>query len=67
MAYANLDIALGNHGASLAAECQVAWAHKVRPPLAVNELLIKDLLNKNAGKQYMIDKYIDDQSASWLA
>ncbi|KAL8293757.1 hypothetical protein RQP46_000458 [Phenoliferia psychrophenolica] len=41
MAYANLDIALGNH---------------------VNELLIKDLLNKNAGQQYMIDKYVDDQS-----
>ncbi|KAM0753209.1 Six-hairpin glycosidase [Meredithblackwellia eburnea MCA 4105] len=31
----------------------------------VNELLIKDLLYKNGGVGYMIDKYVDDQS--WWA
>lgn len=42
MAYANLDLALGNRG---------------------NELLIKDLLSKNADQGYMIDRYVDDQSS----
>lgn len=41
MAYADLDIALGNQG---------------------NKFLVTDLLVKNAGQGYMIDKYIDDQS-----
>lgn len=59
MAYANLDIALGNGGAlSFCAASNEA----VLTPLAVNELVIKDLLDKNAGEGYMIDKYIDDQS-----
>ena len=35
--------------------------------LAVNELLIKDLLIKNDDLGWMIDKYVDDQSTFLLS
>lgn len=59
MAYANLDLALGNQGRFTRAPGQFG----ADDSFAGNKLLIEDLLNKNSDLGYMIDDYIDDQSA----
>lgn len=70
MAYTNLDLALGNQGTCTTAFASLPACFLERNLIihsrsrAVNELLIKDLLIKNDGLGWMIDKYIDDQSES---